>query len=60
MSRVPRPIRVPLPGLRGNVGLGQAVKRLTGALGIRPCSSCQQRARAMDRRVVFSGLSGKK
>jgi len=60
MSRVPRPIRIPLPGVRRSVGLGQALKRLTTAVGIRPCSSCERRARSLDRAVVFATLRGKK
>ena len=59
-SRVPRPIRIPFPTVQREVGLGQAVKRVTTALGIRPCSGCQQRARSLDRRVVFSSLRGRK
>jgi hypothetical protein len=35
------------------VGLGQTVKRLTSALGIRPCGGCQKRAQALDRRIVL-------
>ena len=59
-SRIPRPIRIPLPAIQREVGLGQAVKRVTTALGIRPCSSCAQRARALDQRLVFSAMRGKK
>jgi hypothetical protein len=42
------------------VGFGQTVKRVTSALGIKPCSGCEKRARALDRRIVFSSLRGKK
>jgi hypothetical protein len=53
--RVPKPIRVPIPGLRNTVGLGQVVKKLTTAVGVSPCAGCQRRASALDRRVVFTG-----
>jgi hypothetical protein len=49
----PQPIRIPIPTIRRNVGLGQTVKRLTSALGIRACGGCQRRARALDRMVVL-------
>ncbi|HEY7375566.1 MAG TPA: hypothetical protein VIF57_25640 [Polyangia bacterium] len=42
-----------MPGVRRVVGLGQAVKRVTTSLGIRPCGGCQRRARALDRFVVL-------
>lgn len=52
-----RPYRVRLPGFvtDHDVGLGQAVKRVTSALGIRHCAGCQRRAATMDRWVTFSG-----
>lgn len=53
MSRIPRPIRIPVPGMRQSAGLGQTIKKVTSALGIRPCGGCEQRARALDRRVVL-------
>lgn len=48
------PFSVPVPFLREETGLGEAISRFTQALGIKPCSPCQQRAEALDRRVVFS------
>jgi len=50
----PQPLRVPIPGLKQTVGLGQGVKRLTSALGIRPCGGCQRRARTLDRFIVMT------
>jgi hypothetical protein len=48
--------RVRLPGFIGEeVGLGDAIKRATSALGIRPCGGCQRRAEALNRWMVFSG-----
>jgi hypothetical protein len=48
---------VRLPGFIGDddVGLGDAVKRATGAFGIRPCGGCEQRVAALDRWLVFRG-----
>jgi len=60
MNRVPRPIRIPVPGMRRTTGLGQVVKQLTLSLGVRPCSGCEKRARALDRRVILSALRGKR
>jgi hypothetical protein len=54
MKRVPRPLRIPLPGLRRPVGLGQLVKAMTSAIGIAPCGGCRQRALSLDRRVVLT------
>ena len=51
MKRPPRPIRIPVPGMRQTVGLGQAIKRVTTSLGVRPCGGCQKRARTLDRFV---------
>jgi hypothetical protein len=54
--RAERPVRVRLPGLiQGDeVGLGDAIKRVTYVLGVRPCGGCQQRARALNRWMVFT------
>ena len=53
MNRIRRPLRVPAPGLQQSLGLGQAIKRLTTAIGIRPCGGCGRRAASLDRRVVL-------
>lgn len=47
--------RVHLPGfiVENDVGLGDAVKRVTSLVGIRPCSACERRAAALNRRFVF-------
>jgi hypothetical protein len=37
--------------MRQTVGLGQAIKRVTTSLGVRPCGGCQKRARTLDRFV---------
>ena len=47
--------RVRLPGFirDGEIGLGDAAKRVTYAMGFRPCSGCERRAAALNRWVVF-------
>ncbi len=51
-----QPYRVRLPGFitDEDVGLGDAIKRATYTLGIRPCSGCERRAAALNRWVVFT------
>jgi hypothetical protein len=36
------------------IGLGDVVKRMTYAAGIRPCGGCEKRAAALNRRVIFT------
>jgi hypothetical protein len=52
----PRPYRVRLPGFVSDeeVGLGDAIKRTTYAVGIRPCGGCGRRAATLNRWVVFT------
>jgi hypothetical protein len=49
--------RVRLPGFITDeeIGLGDAIKRVTYALGIRPCGGCERRAAALNRWFVFTG-----
>jgi hypothetical protein len=50
------PHRVRLPGFvrDEDIGLGDAVKRMTYAMGVRPCGGCERRAAAMSRWMVFT------
>lgn len=50
------PYRVRLPGFVRDeeIGLGDVVKRMTYAAGLRPCGGCERRAAAMNRWVVFT------
>jgi hypothetical protein len=52
----PRPHRVRLPGflIEEETGLGDAIKRATYALGIKPCGGCEKRAAALNRWVRFT------
>jgi hypothetical protein len=51
-----RPHRVRLPGflIDEEIGLGDAVKRVTYALGIKPCGGCEKRATLLNRWMHFS------
>jgi hypothetical protein len=50
------PHRVRLPGflIDEEIGLGDAVKRATYAMGIKPCGGCEKRAAALNRWMHFS------
>lgn len=50
-----QPHRLNIPGfIKEEIGLGDVVKRVSSTIGIRPCSSCQRRAIALNRWLVFS------
>lgn len=46
-----------IPGFLNDddIGLGDAVKELTTAIGIRPCGDCERRAARLNRWMVISG-----
>jgi hypothetical protein len=49
--------RVRLPGFITNddeIGLGDVVKRITYAMGIKPCGGCERRTAALNRWMVFT------
>jgi hypothetical protein len=51
-----RPHRVRLPGflIEEEIGLGDAIKRVTYAMGIKACEGCQKRAATLNRWVRLS------
>lgn len=51
-----KPYRIRLPGflIEQEVGLGDAIKSVTYAMGIKHCSGCEKRGAALNRRIVFS------
>jgi hypothetical protein len=51
-----QPKKVRLPGFvrDEDIGLGDAIKRFTAAVGIKPCGGCEQRAAAMNRWMTFT------
>ncbi|MCX2729232.1 hypothetical protein OOZ19_03190 [Saccharopolyspora sp. NFXS83] len=61
-ERIRRPSRVALPAFLSeeDIGLGDAVKRVTYAAGVRPCRGCERRAAVLNRWVVLSGRSGRR
>ena len=50
------PHRVRLPGflIEEEIGLGDAIKRATYAVGIKPCGGCEKRAAALNRWMHFT------
>ena len=52
-----KPYRARLPGFVSDkdIGLGDAIKHVTSAFGIRPCGGCERRAAALNRWFVFTG-----
>ncbi|HET7101975.1 MAG TPA: hypothetical protein VFJ52_12555 [Terriglobia bacterium] len=50
------PHTVRLPGflVDEEIGLGDVVKRITYAMGVKPCSGCEKRAQALNRWMRFS------
>jgi hypothetical protein len=52
----PARMRVRLPGFVKDeeIGLGDAIKRASYSVGIRPCGGCGRRAATLNRWVVFT------
>lgn len=50
------PHRVRLPGflIEEEIGLGDAIKKATYAMGMKPCSGCERRATKLNRWMFFS------
>ena len=50
-----QPHRVRLPGflIDEEIGLGDAIKRVTYAMGIKPCGGCEKRTAALNQWVHF-------
>lgn len=50
------PYRLRLPGFvrDEDIGLGDAVKKATYAMGFRPCGGCERRAAVMNRWMTFT------
>ena len=46
-------VSVTIPGLKRDVGLGDAVSKLTGLFGLVTCSGCARRAEKLNRALVF-------
>lgn len=52
----PLAYRVRLPGFikEEEVGLGDVIKKVTYAMGIKPCTGCEKRAAALNRWMRFT------
>ncbi|MEU9083466.1 hypothetical protein [Streptomyces sp. NPDC048357] len=60
-TRQPSHVRLPAFVTDDDIGLGDVVKRVTGAVGLHPCRSCERRATALNRWLVFAaGSSGRR
>lgn len=48
--------RVRLPGflIEEEIGLGDAIQRVTYAMGVKPCAGCEKRAAALNQWMSFS------
>lgn len=53
-QRGPHLVRLPGFLIDEEIGLGDAIKRVTYAMGIRPCGGCEKRAAALNRWMQFS------
>jgi hypothetical protein len=51
---LPRVVRLPGFLIEEEIGLGDAIKRVTYAMGIQPCSGCEKRGAVLNRWVKFS------
>lgn len=51
-----KPYRIHLPGFvqDDHIGLGDVIKRVTNAIGIKPCGGCEKRAEILNHWMVFS------
>jgi hypothetical protein len=51
-----QPVRVRLPGFIKDeeIGLGDAIRRVTYAFGLKPCGGCEQRATALNRWMILT------
>jgi hypothetical protein len=53
--RQPRSVRLPIFLSDEPVGMGDAIKRATSTIGIKPCGGCAQRAARLNSLLTFSG-----
>jgi hypothetical protein len=57
-DETPQPVNIRVPFLHEPLGLGDAVANVTQALGIQPCTPCQQRKEALNRRFQLNPYRG--
>ena len=52
---VRQPRRLNIPGfIHHDVGLGDVIKSVTYAVGVKPCGGCERRAAALNQWLVFT------
>jgi len=53
------PHHVRLPGflVENEIGLGDVLKRVTSAVGVKPCGGCEKRAAGLNSWITFTRLS---
>lgn len=51
-----QPGRIRLPGFikEEEIGLGDVIKKVTYAMGVKPCTGCEKRAAALNRWMRFT------
>jgi len=54
-ERPPRSVFLPGFITDEQIGLGDAIKRATSYLGIKPCGGCERRAAVLNRWMVLTG-----
>jgi hypothetical protein len=47
------PFQFPVPFLRQPIAAGDAVRQMTQAVGVQPCTPCQQRQQQLNQRFQF-------
>ncbi len=54
--KVDEPRQIRLPGFVKDeeIGLGDVIKQITYAIGIKPCGGCERRASMLNRFMVFT------
>ena len=54
-----REVRLPIPGIaREGIGVGDLVKRMTDAIGLKACRGCERRRRLLNRWVIKGAGGG--
>jgi hypothetical protein len=53
-ERQPHHIRLPVFIKNEEIGLGDVIKKVTYAMGIKPCAGCEKRAAALNRWMRFT------
>jgi hypothetical protein len=51
---VSEPKRIPVPGLKTEIGAGDIVAKVTTALGIKPCTPCQKRREQLNQALKLT------